>query len=90
MIEETQEFKGRLSVDRRFFITSLSANARQIAQAVRAYWAMDTGRSINRAQGPCAAEHSHRAPCGAQHGEHCEVILKGIGVKVLRKKSRLG
>jgi len=37
MIEETREFKGRISVERRFFISSLAANARQIAQAVRAH-----------------------------------------------------
>lgn len=41
MIEETREFKGRISVDRRFFISSLPANAKQIAQTVRAHWAVE-------------------------------------------------
>ena len=41
MIEETREFKERISTARRFFITSLPANARQIAQAVRAHWAIE-------------------------------------------------
>ena len=41
MIEETREYKGRTSTARRFFISSLPANARQIAQAVRAHWAIE-------------------------------------------------
>ena len=39
MLEETRDINGKISCDRRFFISSLPANARQIATAVRAHWA---------------------------------------------------
>jgi predicted transposase YbfD/YdcC len=41
MIEETREMKGKLSQERRFFISSLPANAKQIAAAVRAHWLVE-------------------------------------------------
>jgi predicted transposase YbfD/YdcC len=41
MIEETREYKGKTSIDRRFFISSLPADAEKIAKAVRAHWAIE-------------------------------------------------
>ena len=41
MIEETREIKGRASTERRFFISSLPADAKQIAHAVRAHWLVE-------------------------------------------------
>ena len=41
MIEETREVQGKTSVERRFFISSLSANAEQIASAVRSHWLIE-------------------------------------------------
>ena len=38
MIEETCDTKGKISAERRFFISNLPPNARQIAQSVRAHW----------------------------------------------------
>lgn len=43
MIEETREIKGRTSTERRFFISSLSADAKRIAHAVRAHWLIENG-----------------------------------------------
>ncbi len=40
MIEESREIKGRRSVERRFFISSLPADAKRLAEAVRAHWAV--------------------------------------------------
>ena len=41
MIEETREIGDKKSVERRFFISSLPANAKEIASAVRAHWAVE-------------------------------------------------
>ena len=101
MIKETREVKGRISIERRFFISSLPANARQIAQAVRVHWAIENTLhwtldvvfnedKLNRTQRPCATEHGHRAPCGAQHIEHCEKTVQGHRRQGPTKKSRLG
>ena len=44
MIEETQNIKGKpTSTERRFFISSLPANAERIASAVRAHWLIENG-----------------------------------------------
>jgi predicted transposase YbfD/YdcC len=43
MIEETQEIKGKKSIEHRFFISSLPADAKQIASAVRAHWLVENG-----------------------------------------------
>ena len=42
MIEESRQIGDEISVDRRFFISSLPANAKQIAGAVRAHWLIET------------------------------------------------
>jgi predicted transposase YbfD/YdcC len=41
MIEETQIRNGKTSIERRFFISSLPANAQKIAQSVRAHWTIE-------------------------------------------------
>jgi predicted transposase YbfD/YdcC len=43
MIEEVQEIKGKTSTEHRFFISSLPADAKQIASAVRAHWLIENG-----------------------------------------------
>lgn len=42
MVEEERRIKGKISVERRFFITSLAANPEQIARAIRAHWGVET------------------------------------------------
>lgn len=41
MIEETREIGEKISFERRFFISSLPADAKQIASAVRAHWSVE-------------------------------------------------
>ena len=41
MIEETREMDGHVSTERRFFISSLPADAQKIAHAVRAHWRVE-------------------------------------------------
>ena len=41
MIEETRQIGDNISLERRFFISSLPPNAKQIAGAVRAHWLVE-------------------------------------------------
>ena len=41
MIEETRQIGNKISMERRFFISSLPANAKQISAAVRAHWLVE-------------------------------------------------
>src|SRR5688572_22773774 len=41
MIEERREVGNKISVERRFFISSLPVDARQMAHAVRAHWLVE-------------------------------------------------
>ena len=41
MIEETRKIGGIVSIERRFFISSLPADAKKIARAVRAHWSVE-------------------------------------------------
>jgi len=101
MIEETREFKGRISVERRFFISSLPANARQIAQAVRAHWAIENTLHwtldvvFNEDQSTVRKDHAPQNMAIVRHGvlnilNTAKKHFKGIGVKALRKKAGWG
>jgi len=101
MIEETQEFKGHISVERRFFISSLPANARQIAQAVRAHWAIENTLHwtldvvFNEDRSTVRKDHAPQNMAIVRHVvlnmlNTAKKQFKGIGVKALRKKAGWG
>jgi predicted transposase YbfD/YdcC len=41
MVEETRQVKGNTSTERRYFVSSLEAEAEQFARAVRAHWGIE-------------------------------------------------
>ena len=101
MIEETREFKGRISVERRFFISSLPANARQIAQAVRAHWAIENTLHwtldvvFNEDRSTVRKDHAPQNMAIVRHVvlnilNTAKKQFKGISVKTLRKKAAWG
>lgn len=101
MIEETREFKGRISVDRRFFISSLPANAKQIAQAVRAHWAIENTLHwtldvvFNEDQSTVRKDHAPQNMAIVRHVvlnilNTAKKHFKGVGIKALRKKAGWG
>ena len=59
MIEETCDIKGKISAERRFFISNLPPNARQIAQAVRAHWMVESAPQAHEKE--VYVEHRPRA-----------------------------
>ena len=101
MIEETREFKGCISVDRRFFISSLSANAKQIAQTVRAHWAIENTLHwtldvvFNEDQSTVRKDHAPHNMAIVRHVvlnilNTAKKHFKGLGIKALRKKAGWG
>jgi len=40
-IESTRNIQGKISIEKRYYISSLSANARQIANAVQQHWGIE-------------------------------------------------
>ena len=101
MIEETREFKGRISTDRRFFISRLPANAKQIALAVRTHWTIENTRHwtldvvFNEDQSTVHKDHAPQNMAIVRHVvlnivNTAKKHFKGIGIKALRKKAGWG
>jgi predicted transposase YbfD/YdcC len=101
MIEETREIGDKKSVERRFFISSLSANAKQMAETVRAHWLIENRlhwvldvvfnedysrvRKNNAAQNMAIVRHITLNMLG-----NTQKHFKGVGIKPLRKKAGWG
>ena len=101
MIEETCELNGRISCERRFFISSLPANARQIARAVRAHWAIENVLHwtldvvFNEDHSTVRKDHAPQNMAIVRHVvlnmlNTAKKHFKGVGVKALRKKAGWG
>ena len=101
MIEEVQEIKGKTSTEHRFFISSLSADAKQIASAVRAHWLIENG--LHWTLDVVFNEDNSRVRKD-NAGENIAIIrhitlnmlnnakksFKNVGLKALRKKAGWG
>lgn len=98
MIEETREIKEQTSTDRRFFISSLPANAKQIAQAVRAHWRIENTLHwtldvvFNEDQSRVRKDHAPQNMAIVRHVtlnmlNNAKKQFKGISLKGLRKKA---
>ena len=101
MIEETRDINGKVSCERRFFISSLPANARQIAQAARAHWAIENTLHwtldvvFNEDQSRVRKDHAPQNMAIVRHVvlnmlNTAKKQFKGVGVKALRKKAGWG
>ena len=101
MIEETRDINGKVSCERRFFISSLPANARQIAQAVRAHWTIENVLHwtldvvFNEDNSTVRKDHAPQNMAIVRHVvlnmlNTAKKHFKGIGVKGLRKKAGWG
>jgi len=101
MIEETREIKGKVSTDRRLFISSLPASAQKIATSVRTHWSIEkvlhwtldvvlnedksTVRKDNAPQNMAIVRHVVVNVLNT-----AKKHFKGIGLKTLRKKAGWG
>jgi predicted transposase YbfD/YdcC len=101
MIEETREMKNKKSIERRFFISSLPADAKKIASAVRAHWLVENAlhwtldvvfdednsrvRKKNAGQNMALIRHIVLNMLG-----NAKKCFKDVGIKALRKKAAWG
>ncbi len=101
MIEETRQIGEKMSFERRFFISSLPADAKQIALAVRAHWLVENAlhwtldvvfnednsrvRKKNAGQNMALIRHIVLNMLG-----NAKKSFKEVGIKALRKKAAWG
>jgi predicted transposase YbfD/YdcC len=101
MIEETRELDGKPSVERRFFISSLPADAKQIAAAVRAHWAIENTLhwtldvTFNEDQSRVRKDNAGENMAIVRHIafnmlSNTQKHFKNTGLKALRKKAGWG
>src|SRR3990167_4899302 len=101
MLEETQEKNGILSTERRFFISSLPANAKQISSAVRAHWLIENSLHwtldvvFNEDDSRVRKDHAGENMAIVRHIvvnmlNNAKSYFKNIGLKALRKKAGWG
>jgi len=101
MIEETRESGNTVSTERRFFISSLPANAEKIAHAVRAHWSVENALHwtldvvFNEDQSRVRKDHAPHNMAIVRHFvlnmlNNAKKSFKGVGLKGLRKKAAWG
>jgi predicted transposase YbfD/YdcC len=101
MIEETREVGEKTSIERRFFISSLPADASKIAQAVRAHWMVENNLHwtldvvFNEDQSRIRKDHAPENMAIVRHFtlnmlHNAQASFKGVGIKGLRKKAGWG
>ena len=101
MIKETREIGNKKSIEHRFFISSLAADAKKIASAVRAHWLIENAlhwtldvvfnedysriRKKNAGQNMAIVRHTVLNMLN-----NAKKAFKGTGIKALRKKAAWG
>lgn len=101
MIEETREIGKKISAERRFFISSLPVDAKQIAKVVGAHWLIENAlhrtldvifdednlrvRKKNAGQNMAIIRHVVLNMLG-----NAKKYFKDVGTKALRKKAAWG
>ena len=101
MLEEMRDVGGKVSIDRRFFISSLPANAQKIAQSVRAHWSIENTLHwtldvvFNEDQSRVRKDHAPQNMALIRHFtlnmlNNVKKGFKDVSVKGLRKKAGWG
>jgi len=80
VIEAERRINGKTSLERRFYISSLPADALRLAQAVRAHWAVEN--SLHWCMDVAFADDQMRARTG--HAAHNLAVLKHITLNLIR------
>ena len=101
MLEETRDIANKQTTERRFFMSSLPANAKQISYAIRAHWLVENALHwtldvvFNEDNSRVRKQHAGQNMALIRH-----VVLnmlntakkhyKGVALKALRKNSKMG
>ena len=83
MIESERLVKGKASTELRFYISSLPANAQNLAQAVRSHWAVEN--RLHWCMDVAFADDQMRARSG--HAAHNLAVLKHLTLNLIRLDS---
>lgn len=83
MVESTREIKGEITIERRYFLCSIPANARTFAKAVRDHWAIENklhwSLDVTFKEDQCRA----RTEYGAQN----LMVLRHMAVNILKAET---
>ena len=101
MIEETRQIGEKTSTERRFFISSLPADAKQIALAVRAHWLIENALHwtldvvFNEDNSRVRKDNAGENMAIVRHItlnmlNNSKTSFKNVGLKALRKKAGWG
>jgi predicted transposase YbfD/YdcC len=80
MVESIREIQGKVTTERRFYISSLAANARQVARAVRGHWSVEN--NLHWSLDVSFAEDQCRARAG--YSPENLAVLRHIAVNILK------
>ena len=101
MLEETRDINGKISVERRFFISSVPPDAARIAKAIRAHWAIENSVHwtldvvMGEDQSRIRKDHAPENMAMVRHIvlnmlNNAKQQFKGVSLKALRKKAGWG
>lgn len=101
MLEESQEINGKKTVERRFFISSLPAEPKRIAEAVRAHWLVENGLHwtldvvFNEDNSRVRKDNAGENMAIVRHItlnmlNNAKKLFKNVALKALRKKAGWG
>jgi predicted transposase YbfD/YdcC len=80
MVESIREIQGKVTAERRFYISSIAANARQLARAVRGHWSIEN--NLHWSLDVSFAEDQCRARAG--YSAENLAVLRHIAINILK------
>ncbi|GHU00769.1 hypothetical protein AGMMS49960_09570 [Betaproteobacteria bacterium] len=80
VLESERQIKGKTSIERRLYLSSLPADAQRLLSAIRAHWSIEN--RLHWCMDAAFADDQMRARSG--HAAHNLAILKHITLKLIR------
>ncbi len=84
MVESVREVKGQKTVERRYYLTSLSLNVQVFARAVRSHWNIEN--KVHWVMDVCFGEDQSRARSG--HAAENLATLRRLALNMLKRETK--